>query len=338
MLGLAGIPLEIEMSYYTESAVNSVSKLGETTLGRLDDWKKLESFCQSLDVLTYESENIPVETVRKLESLVKVYPDSRALEISQDRWLEKNFFSSLGIGTARTFPVSSEADIKSLSGLTLKTGGLLKTRRDGYDGKNQVPIGDIRELENAWSKLGRTSSVLEERVTFVKEVSCLSVSCFETGELAQYPLIENQHKDGILRRSMMPASLSKSLSEKIYEYSTRAVKELSYTGLLAIEFFCLDDDILANEMAPRVHNSGHLTLEGCVVSQFENHLRAICGWPLGSTFQLQPVEMENILSTKKEPKLYFAENKYTKVHLYDKEERDLRKLGHLVKLSPGRLT
>lgn len=286
----------------------------------LEDAAAVATFAACVDLVTVESENIHADVLEGLN----LYPNARAIGIAQDRLLEKRFFHACGIGTAPFAPVDSLEDLRK----AMETTGLpaiLKTRRMGYDGKGQVRLHQVEDAAGALAEIGSVPCILEGMVNFEAEVSLIGVRGRE-GEIVFYPLIENRHREGILRTSIAPF-LNQSLQREAEEYLTALLQKLEYVGVLAVEFFVVEGRLLANEMAPRVHNSGHWTIEGSATSQFENHLRAILGMELGDTQSLPTVMLNCIGSMPSEDETArFAE--ITR-HDYGKEARPGRKVGHL---------
>jgi len=279
------------------------------------------AFAKTVDLVTIESENIDSTVLHGL----KLFPNERAIEIAQDRWLEKQFFASCGIAVA---PFAAVSEIEDFPAALEKTGlpAILKTRRMGYDGKGQVRMKSADEAEAAFAEVGGVPCIVEGMLQFDTEVSLIAARG-TTGEIVFYPLTENFHRDGILRTSIAPYQGAASLQALAERYMREVLEKLDYIGVLAIEFFVQGDRLIANEMAPRVHNSGHWTIEGSKSSQFENHLRAITGMPLGST-ESQPMVMLNCIGTMpseaetaKWPGLFR--------HDYGKAGRPGRKVGHL---------
>jgi 5-(carboxyamino)imidazole ribonucleotide synthase len=304
-----------------------VGRIAHRVTAEFADEQALEKFAHGLEVVTYEFENVPVEAARFLAERAPVYPPAAALEEAQDRLREKRLFQRLGIPTTEFAQISGrdqfDAAIKQI-GLP----AVLKTCRLGYDGKGQSLLRTPEEVDEAREQLPGVPMVFEKFVPFTRELSLLGVRSV-SGETAFYPLIENHHRDGILRLSLAPApALSPRLQEAAEESARRLLETLNYAGVLCIEFFEVDGQLLANEMAPRVHNSGHWTIEGAVTSQFENHLRAILGWPLGLTTPLGHSAMLNFIGELPEPgPLLRVPN--THLHLYGKSARPGRKLGHV---------
>jgi 5-(carboxyamino)imidazole ribonucleotide synthase len=276
MIALAAHPLGVRSTVLEPGAEACAAHVCDHIRGEFDDLQALYQLAQVSDVVTYEFENVPVESARWLVERVPVFPPPRALKVSQDRIVEKQFFASLGIPTPPFAAVSSEAEFRA----SLKNVGIpcvLKTRRFGYDGKGQAVIRSDADAARAWEKLGGRPLILEGFVPFDRELSMIAVRGRD-GQIVTYPLIENEHIDGILHRSIAPAGeTGEELTERAAEYASRVLSELDYVGVLTIEWFQDGPRLLANEMAPRVHNSGHWTIEGAFTSQFENHVRAVCG-------------------------------------------------------------
>jgi 5-(carboxyamino)imidazole ribonucleotide synthase len=314
MLALAGYPLGHRFRFLDPASDSPAGLLADHLALGYADTSALEQFANGLDVVTYEFENVPVEAARHLEKIVPVYPPSLALEKAQDRFVEKSFFQELGIPTPKfTIDLNSSFSFPAV----------LKTRRMGYDGKGQSIVHSQAELvaEKA------VDCILEEFVSFDRELSIIAVRN-KSGETKFYPLIENHHRDGILRLSLVIGNVSAKLQAQAEEYATRVMSALNYVGVLTIEFFEKDGRLLANEMAPRVHNSGHWTIEGAITSQFENQVRAVCDAPLGSTSPLGVCAMVNLVGTlPDETSILKIEGAH--LHLYDKAPRPKRKLGHI---------
>jgi 5-(carboxyamino)imidazole ribonucleotide synthase len=327
MLALAGYPLGFRFRFLDPAPGSPAGQLAEQIVADYDDQQAIEDFAHGLDVITYEFENVPVAAVRALASRVPVYPPPQALEVAQDRVVEKNFFRGLDIPTPAFAAVESR---DSLANAVAEIGlpAVLKTRRFGYDGKGQFVLREPADVERGWKALGGVPLILEGFVPFTRELSILAVRSIG-GETAFYPLVENQHRNGILHISRAPApDLSAPLQAQAEAYATRMLQRLSYVGVLAIELFQVGDQLLANECAPRVHNSGHWTIEGAETSQFANHLRAITGLPLGSPAPLGHAAMLNLIGTLPEPaKVLSVPGAH--LHLYGKTSRPGRKLGHV---------
>ncbi len=327
MLALAGYPLGFQFRFYDISAEAPAGDLADLVVGSYEDQRALSRFVEGLDCITYEFENVPVGCARFLSKYLPVLPSPKALEVSQDRFTEKNFFRNLRIPTPDFIEVRSRVAL----GRALNQMGfpaVLKTRRLGYDGKGQLVIKKNADIEKAWQALKTQPQILEQFINFDRELSILSVRGRD-GKIIFYPLVENQHRDGILRLSLAPAPrLTIELQKQAEAYATRVLEALEYVGVLTIEFFQVNEKLFANEMAPRVHNSGHWTIEGAETSQFENHLRAIAGLPLGSTQPRGYSAMVNLIGTLPSIKNMLA-LPGTHLHLYNKALRAGRKLGHI---------
>jgi 5-(carboxyamino)imidazole ribonucleotide synthase len=333
MLAQAGSRLGHTFAFYDVAPSPCTNGLGATTLGAFEDQNALSSFASSCDIITYEFENVPCESARFLQSLKPVFPPPRALEVSQDRLHEKEFLQGLGIGTPRFQPASTEAELETAC-QTLGFPCIAKTRRFGYDGKGQYRIQSAGDVPKAWRALEGKPLLVEGFVPFSRELSVI-VCRDQHGQVALYPPSENTHIDGILHRSELPApNVSSALRSSVFEAATKVVEALQYVGTLAIELFEVRGEILANEMAPRVHNSGHASIEGVTCSQFENHIRAVAGAPLGSTEPLSRAVMYNIIGTLPDLALV-RELSNSSIHLYGKSSRRGRKLGHITLLNPS---
>jgi 5-(carboxyamino)imidazole ribonucleotide synthase len=326
MLALAGYPLGLRFRFLDPAPEAPVEELAELVVGRFDDLDVLERFPDGLDVITYEFENVSVEAARHLARHVAVHPSIRALETSQDRLAEKQLFASLGMTPAPFAAVDSRADLQSAV-QSIGLPAVLKTRRLGYDGKGQQALHRPADVEVAWHRLGGVPLVLEGFVPFDRELSQLGVRGLD-GRIELYPLVENHHRQGILRRTIAPApQVSSELQQEAGGAIRRVMEVLDYVGVLAIEFFQKGETLIANEMAPRVHNSGHWTIEGARTSQFENHLRAVVGWPLGPAEAVACSAMVNLIGALPEPSAVLA-IPGTHLHFYGKKPRPGRKVGH----------
>ena len=321
MLALAGYPLGHRFRFLDPASDSPAGLLADHLAFDYSDKSALEQFANGLDVVTYEFENVPVDAARHLEKFVPVYPPSMALEKAQDRFVEKSFFQELGIPTPKFTINGLDNGHTDENGLGFPA--VLKTRRMGYDGKGQSIVHSQAELAAEKAK----DCILEEFISFDRELSIIAVRN-RSGETKFYPLIENHHSDGILRLSLVIGNASADLQRQAEDYAQRILSALNYVGVLTIEFFEKDGRLLANEMAPRVHNSGHWTIEGAVTSQFENQVRAVCDAPLGSTNPLGVCAMVNLVGTlPDETSILKIEGAH--LHLYDKAPRPKRKLGHI---------
>jgi 5-(carboxyamino)imidazole ribonucleotide synthase len=328
MLALAGYPLGLRFRFLETDAEAPSGVLAElVTAPSYDDPQSLARFAAGLDLVTYEFENVPVRTARFLAERVPVYPPPEALEAAQDRLPEKQLFERLGIPTTPFAPVDGEADLTA----ALDRVGLpavLKTRRLGYDGKGQFVLRTPQDAPAALQALGGVPLLLEGFVPFERELSILAVRGRD-GATAFYPLVQNHHRQGILRLSRAPApGWTPDLQALGLGYAERVLRAVGYVGVLAIEFFQHEGRLLANEMAPRVHNSGHWTIEGAETSQFENHLRAVLGMPLGSPAAVGAAAMFNLIGTVPPLEAMLAVPG-AHPHLYGKTPRPGRKLGHV---------
>ena len=327
MLALAGVPMGLRFAYYDPSPDAPAAALGAFHCGRWDDGARLDAFASACDVVTYEFENVPVDVARRIEAKRPVHPAPRALEVAQDRIHEKSLFRELGIETAPFATVDGPEDLERALA-TMGLPAVLKTRRDGYDGKGQRVIRDDSEAAAARSELGGSGLILEGFVPFDRELSILAARGID-GSLAFWPLVENVHREGILRVSTAPApGCDTRMTEAASSIARRVLDHLGYVGVLAIELFECGGRLLANEMAPRVHNSGHWTIEGAETSQFANHVRAVCGWPLGRTEPRGVAAMVNLVGTAPEA-VDVLRIPGANLHLYDKAPRPGRKLGHV---------
>ena len=326
MLALAGYPLGIRLKHVGSPHDTSAGEVAEQINAEFSDLGALERFAHGLDVITYEWENVPVEAVRHLARFVPVHPSAEVLEVSQDRLHEKNFFRSIGVATPE-FAQIDNAAVLDAALERIGTPAVLKTRRMGYDGKGQAIIRDRKDATAALAGLGGTNLILEQFIPFERELSILGVRRL-SGETRFYPLVQNEHAEGILRRSTAPAPGSARLQRKAEEIAHATLSKLAYVGLLAIELFERDGELIANEMAPRVHNSGHWTIEGAETSQFENHLRAILDLPLGDTNAVGASVMINLIGSIPPARTVLAVPN-AHLHLYGKQPRAGRKVGHI---------
>ena len=326
MLALSAYPLGHQMRFLASSEEDPSSLLGKTYI--YDNTETINKFFEDSDVITYESENTDVEILNEIGKTTKVYPGRESLKYTQHRGREKALLDKLNIPCAPYKLVSSLSDLKrAISSIGLPA--ILKTTKDGYDGKGQFLIQSELQIDEAWGAMSGAESILEGFVNFKRELSLIAVRGID-GNLKSYPLVENSHHEGILRLTIAPAqNVSMSLQKKAESYMNSLLTAMNHVGVLTIELFELDDELIVNEIAPRVHNSGHWTIEGSNTSQFENHIRAITNSPLGDTSAKHQFNaMINIISK------YGSTNKALEIknahlHLYDKTERENRKLGHI---------
>jgi len=324
MLALAGYPLGLRCLFLDRSADAPGAQVAPIIVGDLEDPQKLDELARRSDVVTFDWENISGSALAPLKDITEVRPPRAALEVSQDRIREKALFGKLKIPVAAHAPVDSEAHL-TRAVRELGAPGILKTRRLGYDGKGQFVVHDAKSIGAAWQALGGVGLIYEKFQRFSREVSIIGARSAD-GKMVFYPLSCNTHGSGVLRYCVAPFANSR-LERAAQKYSKRVMNALSYVGVLAIEFFVVGGRLIANEMAPRVHNSGHWTIEGCATSQFQNHLRAICDLPLGSTRALGHTAMINFLGTMPDRDALLAIDGLT-FHDYGKLARPGRKVGH----------
>lgn len=323
MLGFAANELGFECQFIDPSQDPPAARYGKVLQSAFDDPVALAALANACDVITYEFENVPVSALHSIKGIAPVYPPADALMHSQDRLDEKRLFDLLDIPLPNYYAIESRDDMNSAASL-LGIPMVIKTRRFGYDGKGQFIIKKATDIDAAWEDLGGQPLIAEQFVAFDFEVSCIGVRNI-SGEIAIYPLSRNIHVDGILRTSQSPVANSK-IADKASEYVHRLLDHLQYVGVLALELFVKGNTLLANEFAPRVHNSGHWSIEGSETSQFENHIRAIAGLPLGSTDRTGYAGMVNLIEhiTNATRKLEIGQ-----LHDYEKTPRPNRKLGHV---------
>ena len=339
MLSMAAAQLGLRSHVYCAKADSPAFDVcARQFVGAFDDWERLAAFAQSVDVATFEFENIPAQTVAYVGKICPVYPTLSALEVAQDRLAEKRFAEKYGIDVAPYTAIDSLADLETA--LSEKTGPtLLKTRRMGYDGKGQYRITSAQQAAKAFTSIGEAPSILEDVVSFDCEISVICVRN-AGGEIAHYDVAENTHGRQILRQSRVPARVPEVVAQQAQEIADKIAIALDYVGVLAVELFYLGPEenacegrLLLNEMAPRVHNSGHWTLDACEVSQFENHIRAIAGWPLGPTQRHADAIMTNLIGDEVNDWAKLAAAPDTVLHLYGKKTvQPGRKMGHVTRL------
>lgn len=336
MLALAGIPLGLRFRFLDPSPDATAGRVGHLVVAPLDDESGLSEVVEGADVATYEWEGVPAASASFLEARLPVHPGPRALEVAQDRLAEKRCFERLGIPIPPFAPVDDEDGLRAAV-REIGLPAVLKTRRGGYDGKGQLVLRDPGEVPEAWSRLGGTPLLLEAHVPFDRELSVVAVRGRD-GSTHCYPLVENHHREGILRLTLAPApDLDRTLQERAEQAVRGLLEDLDHVGVMAVELFQQDGTLLANEMAPRVHNSGHWTIEGAATSQFENHLRAVLGWPLGSADALGASAMVNwIGAMPPAPAVLALEG--THLHDYEKAPRSGRKVGHATVTAPDPAT
>jgi len=323
MLGFAARDLDIEVRFLDPSDNPPAAQCGKVIQSAFDDPVALIALADTCDVITYEFENVPVAALQHIEGVAPVYPPATALRHSQDRLDEKVLFKELDIPLPGCHAINTRTDV-DVAADKLGLPMVIKTRRFGYDGKGQFVVKQIADLDVAWEELGGQALIAEQWVPFDYEISCIGVRSI-SGEIAIYPLSRNVHTDGILRTSRSPVD-EPELAAKASDYVHRLLGHLDYVGVLALELFVTGDELLANEFAPRVHNSGHWSIEGSETSQFENHLRAILDLPLGSTASTGHAGMVNLIGEISDATRSLG---IGELHDYGKAPRAGRKLGHV---------
>jgi len=328
MLALSGYPLGFEFTFLDPSAEACAGSLGEHLCASYDDPRALQALCDRCELITYEFENVPAAAAEFVAQRRPLFPSVAALTVGQDRLSEKQLFASLGVPVPRFAPVGTLDELRAAA-TSIGLPSVLKTRRLGYDGKGQAVLRSATDLEPAWQRLGDQPLILESFVPFEREVAML-VARGRKGQVAFYPVVETTHRDGILRTARPRAK--DPLQDQAQAYVRSVVDRLDYVGVLAFEFFVHSGSLLGNEIAPRVHNSGHWTIEGSHCSQFENHLRAIAGLPLGDPSLRAPCAMVNFIGSA--PALgTLASLPGVHAHLYGKAAKPQRKIGHATLLA-----
>ncbi|MDX2257727.1 MAG: 5-(carboxyamino)imidazole ribonucleotide synthase [Hyphomicrobiaceae bacterium] len=338
MLALAAARLGLRVHVYSDTTGPACDVAAATTIAPFEDLGAVRAFAEVVDVVTYEFENVPLGAAAAAGSACPVRPGPRALEVAQDRLVEKRFISGIGLDVAPFAAVDSLGDLEA--GLaTLGTPAILKTTRYGYDGKGQVRI--TSGVDPGWAReaIGAAPAVLEGFVPFASEASILVARGID-GALAYYDTPRNEHRDGILATSTVPGGLDPATEAAARDIGRAIAEALDYVGLLAVELFVVPvpgrrPRLVVNEIAPRVHNSGHWTLDACLVDQFENHVRAVAGWPLGATTRHSDVVMTNLIGAEVLAWAGLAAEDATGLHLYGKRDpRPKRKVGHVNRLYP----
>jgi 5-(carboxyamino)imidazole ribonucleotide synthase len=307
------------------------------TCAEYADVEALENFANDVDVITYEFENVPASAALVLSARRPVVPNRRILETTQDRLAEKDFVTRLGIGTAAYADISTAADLREAIA-RIGLPAVIKTRRFGYDGKGQAIIREGDDLSRVWAELSTKSAILEAFVPFEREISVIAARSGD-GDVECFDVTENEHRDHILKVSRAPAAIPDALADEARAIAGKIAGALDYVGVLAVEMFVLADPdsgpkVLVNEIAPRVHNSGHWTLDGASVSQFEQHIRAIAGWPLGRPIRHGPVTMTNLIGDEINEYEQWLTVPGATVHIYGKgSARPGRKMGHVTEVA-----
>jgi 5-(carboxyamino)imidazole ribonucleotide synthase len=325
MLALAGAPLGQRFLVVDSASDACASEVAPLLVADWRDFDALEGFARRIDVATFDFENVPAETADWLTLHTRVFPNPRALAIAQDRLAEKTLFREIGLATPEFAAVDTREDLaRAVESIGLPA--VLKTRRLGYDGKGQAVLRVPTDVDAAWEALGGAALILEAFVPFTREVSVVAVRS-QSGEFRAYPLTQNWHSRGILAASLAPAPDADDTAPRAFAHARALAERLDYVGTFALELFDRDGDLLGNEIAPRVHNSGHWTIEGAIASQFENHVRAVVGLPLGDTSLRQPSVMLNWIGELPDAKAILREPD-AHWHDYGKEPRAGRKVGH----------
>ncbi len=336
MLAMAAARLGLRTHIYCpEDNCTAAQVADAVTIAAYDDKAALKAFAAQVDVVTYEFENVPTDTASMLAQDVPVRPGARALSVAQDRLTEKNFMQGLGVATA---PFADVTDVGSLTTALADIGtpAILKTRRLGYDGKGQMRIDDTTQASTAWEAVNKQPSILEGFVDFEAEISVIVARGLD-GTTAAYDPARNDHENHILSLSTVPSGYPETVEAKARTLAEKIAAELDYVGVMGVELFVASGTrkLIVNEIAPRVHNSGHWTLEGCTVSQFEQHMRAVAGWPLGSPQRHSDATMTNLIGSDADDWQQLATEPNAGLHLYGKgEARPGRKMGHITRISP----
>jgi 5-(carboxyamino)imidazole ribonucleotide synthase len=338
MLSQAAAQLGFDVLVFTDETDSPASRVSaDVIVAAYDDEPALLKFAKRVAVVTTEFENVPANTASILmKAGLAVRPHPHALAVAQDRFDEKSYLKSAGIATPRFAAIASQHDLEAAIA-AIGVPSILKTRRLGYDGRGQIRIMSAADAAGAYAKLG-APGILEQFCPFEREVSIIAARS-EAGDIAFYDICENQHQGGILARTTLPARSSAAVTVAAQDAARRVLEAFGYVGVLTIEFFVMrDGSLVANEMAPRVHNSGHWTIEGALTSQFEQHIRAIAGWPLGATTRIADIEMLNLIGEDANAWASYAAEASTHLHLYGKRQaRDGRKMGHITRLKFGAL-
>jgi 5-(carboxyamino)imidazole ribonucleotide synthase len=336
MLALAASRLGFDVAVLERDADSPAGRVAaHTIVGAYDDPDALAALAKLASVVTYEFENVPAHAVAKLVAMgVDVAPGPTALAVAQDRVEEKTFLNAKGVPTV-AFAAADDAEQAVEAVARIGTPCLMKTRRDGYDGKGQRWIEQAADAARVFAELGGRPVIVEAPADFVRELSVIAARGRD-GATAVYPLAENHHEHGILRRSIAPAKATPALCDQAERIAARILAGLDYVGVIGVELFELKDGVLlVNEIAPRVHNTGHWTQDGCAVDQFEQHIRAVAGWPLGPTTALARVEMLNLLGDEADAWRRYASEPDTRLHLYGKRgAKPGRKMGHINRVKP----
>jgi len=332
MLSMAAARLGFKVHIYDPGAFPPAGETAaKLTTAAFDDEKALIAFADTVEVVTYEFENVPADALDLIEARVPIRPNRQALAVSQDRLVEKTFLAEIGLQTAAFAPVADDADLAQALGV-IGMPSILKTRRFGYDGKGQARINDRHDATGALAAMRGADAILEGFVAFDREISVIAarglddhIACFEPGE--------NVHRDGILHSTRVPAGIDAETREQAFGIAGTILAALDYVGVIGVEMFDAGGDLIVNEFAPRVHNSGHWTEAGAVIDQFEQHIRAVAGWPLVDPIRHSDVEMTNLIGDDVDLVPGISAETGAKLHLYGKADvRPGRKMGHVTRV------
>ena len=333
MLSIAASRLGLKTHIFEPGKNTPAGQVANTvTTAKYDDYPALIKFAESVDIITYEFENIPTEALNVIEAISPVMPNRRSLGTSQDRLIEKDFLTSLGLQCAPYANVETAEDLATAVA-KIGTPSILKTRRFGYDGKGQAWLKANTNPTSAWAGLNKTSCILEGFVNFTHEVSVIGARS-RSGEVVCFDPGENIHRDGILHTTTLPARLSKTQHMDAILATGKILNALDYIGVMGLELFVTPQDLIINEIAPRVHNSGHWTQNGCIIDQFEQHIRAVAGWPLGDGRRHSNVTMTNIIGSEVYDLETLSKDTSVGLHFYGKADvKEGRKMGHVNKIT-----
>lgn len=335
MIVMAAARLGIKSVVFSETKDCPAQPVADEFIhGSYQDAALLDEFSRKCKVITYEFENIPLSVIDYLASRTHLNPGRDILSVTQDRLSEKTFLNAIGIPVSDFSAVAHEGDIKFRLEKTNGAQAIMKTRRFGYDGKGQTRVGGDIDPVMAYYDIKEAPAIIEDIIPFQSEFSVIGVRTLD-GQFHHYDIADNEHVDGILHKSIIPSVMPEEIQSKAVGYTKKIADSLNYVGVIVVEYFYTHDgQILANEIAPRVHNSGHWTIDGCVFNQFDQHLRAICGWPMGHFERHSDAEMTNLIGDDIADWENIVADHNTALHIYGKSEsRPGRKMGHATRLS-----
>lgn len=335
MSAIAAANLGYKVHIFTDSDNSPASHVSwKTTVSDYNDKESLKNFLSSIDVATFEFENIPYETLKFIENNIVLRPSSNILFITGNRLKEKEFLNNIGISTTSYYSVTDSDSLEEAYSKIASDNCILKSAEMGYDGKNQFAISSLTNLKDLWKKSCLEKAILEEKIDFICEIS-VTIARNVNGNTEIYIPVKNVHENSILMETTAPANISEEIKEKAMQLSNTIVNELDLIGVLTVEMFlCKDNTILVNELAPRPHNSGHWTIDACITDQFEQHIRAICGLELGSPVHHSKAVTSNLLGEDINRALDIIHEKDTKIYIYGKDViKTNRKMGHITKIS-----